>query len=114
MIDDVIELLQVVYDRDSAGNEVAVCEKPRKVFCRVESVSRSEFYQAAQADMHPQYIFRISNFRDYLGEQALLYQDWTGKKKRYEILRTYKAPGSDEIELTAGEKVGSYGIQNRH
>lgn len=104
-MDDVIKLLSFTYTYDEYGNQVP-SEVPRTVFCRVDSVSRTEFYQAAQNDMHPAYVFSISHYRDYMGEKELLYTDWTGKEKRYVITRTYRT--GDRIELVAEERVKDY------
>lgn len=106
-MDSVIQLITIDGSTyDEYGNEIPT-ETYRTVMCRVESVGRTEFYQAAQADIHPQYIFSISHYKDYLGEKELLYTDWTGTEKRYTITRTYRT--GDRIDLTAEERVGDYG-----
>lgn len=102
-MDDVIKLLSSTYTFDEYGNQVETTTE-RQVFCKVESVGRTEFYQAAQNDMHPTYMFVISHYMDYMGEKECLYTDWTGEEKRYVITRTYRI--DDRIELTAEEKVG--------
>lgn len=104
-MDDVIKLLSFTFETDSYGNQVETVTE-RQVFCRVRSISRSEFYQAAQTDLHPEYVFTISNYRDYEGEQELMYRDWTGQEHRFNILRTYRSE-SDELEIIAGEKIGA-------
>lgn len=107
MIDDVITLAaenSPAYD--SYGNEILTPSK-RDVFCRVRSVSRSEFYQAAQTDLHPTYIFSISHYKDYAGEKLVKYTDWTGKEKTYTVIRAYRLPDSDVIELTAEERINN-------
>lgn len=104
-MDDVIKLISVTgYTYDSYGNEI-LTETERQVFCQVLSVGRTEFYQAAQYDMHPEYRFRLSHYRDYLGEKELLYKDWTGTEKRYDVIRTYR--DGDAIEITAEERIGN-------
>lgn len=103
-MDDIITLLETEYQRDRYGNEVETITKRTTVFCRVRSVSRAEFYQAAQANLHPEYVFVISQYRDYHGEKNLLYTDWTGKEKRYSIVRTYR--DGDALEITVAEKIG--------
>lgn len=107
-MDDIITLLTTEYGHDVYGNEVESIAERTVVFCRVRSVSRSEFYQAAQANLHPDYIFTISHYRDYHGEKALLYTDWTGTEKRYDIIRTYR--DGDSLEITAAERVGNEGL----
>lgn len=106
-MDDVIKLLSFTFQTDSYGNEIESVTE-RQVFCRVRSISRNEFYQAAQTDLHPEYVFILSNYRDYEGEQELKYTDWTGQQRRYNILRTYRSE-SDELEIIAGEKVDAAG-----
>ena len=104
-MDDVIKLLSFTFETDSYGNQIETVTE-RQVFCRVRSISRSEFYQAAQTDLHPEYVFTISNYRDYEGEQELVYRDWMGQEHRFNILRTYRSE-SDELEIIAGEKIGA-------
>lgn len=105
MMDDVLVLIVNTYETDAEGNQIPV-EIPRTVFCQVSSVGRSEFYQAAQADLHPEYIFTLSNFRDYRGEKLAKYIDWLGVEHVLYITRAYRIPDSDAIELTAEERTG--------
>lgn len=107
-MDDVIRLIAgTKVTIDEYGNQT-ITEETRTVFCKVNSVGRTEFYQAAQNDMHPEYLFHLSHFKDYLGETELYYTDWTGTEKRYTITRTYRR--GDAIELTAEERIGDYGV----
>lgn len=107
-MDDVIKLLTAAYSFDAAGNEI-LTQAEREVFCRVRSVSRAEFYQAAQNDLHPGYVFILSNYKDYQGEQELLYTDWTETTRRYSIVRTYRNVDTDELEIVTEERIGQYG-----
>lgn len=108
-MDDVIKLVKTIYTRDAEGNQ-----KPkdieRTVFCQVNSVARSEFYAAAQAGLHPEYIFVLSHFRDYEGEKTIKYTDWLGRDHTLYVTRTYRVPDSDRLELTAEERTG-YGLE---
>lgn len=104
-MDDVLKLVKSTYTTDSAGNQIEEAVF-REVFCRVRSVTRTEFYQAAQTELHPEIVFVLSTFRDYEGEKDILYTDWTGAEKRYSVLRTYRVPDSDELEITATERIG--------
>ena len=105
MMDDVLVLISNKYTTDAEGNQIPA-ETRRTVFCQVSSVGRSEFYQAAQADMHPEYIFTLSNFRDYQGEKLAKYTDWLGTEHVLYITRAYRIPDEDAIELTAEERTG--------
>lgn len=109
MMDDVLVLISQTYETDAEGNQIPASIR-RTVFCQVSSVGRSEFYQAAQADMHPEYIFTLANFRDYLGEKLAEYTDWTGRKHVLHITRAYKIPDEDSIELTAEERTEPWKI----
>ena len=103
-MDDVIKLISTATPTyDEYGNESEV-ETTRTVFCTVSSVGRTEFYQAAQSNLHPEYVFSLTHYKDYQGEQELLYTDWTNTEKRYSIIRTFR--NGDRIDLTATEKVG--------
>lgn len=106
-MDDVLVLITNTYITDAEGNQIPA-ETRRTVFCQVSSVGRSEFYQAAQADMHPEYIFTLSNFRDYQGEKFCEYRDWTGNARVLFITRAYRIPDEDAIELTCQERTGPY------
>lgn len=104
-MDDVIKLVAQSYESDKYKNQLPV-NATRQVFCRVRSVGRSDFYAAAQVGLHPSYVFVLSNYRDYMGEREILYTDWTGVEKRFVVVRTYRTPDDDSIEITVEEKVG--------
>ena len=70
-----------------------------KRFCRVQSVSGTEFFEAGQSGIRPQY--RIAMLRtEYDGEQVVEYAG-----RRYTVYRTYEQ-GLDLIELYVEERVG--------
>lgn len=104
-MDDVIILVKTKYTNDAEGNQIAETEE-RQVYCLVNSVTRSEFYQAAQADMHPEYVFILSHFRDYEGEKFVKYTDYAGTEHTLYVTRTYRVPGADRLEITAEERIG--------
>ena len=104
-MDDVIKLISKSYTVDEYGNQIAV-DTERTVFCKVNSVVRTEFYNAAQANMHPNYVFTLSHYKDYMNEPEIKYTDWTGTERRYLITRTYI--NGDRIDLTAEERITNY------
>lgn len=109
MFDDVITLIKFNgYTKDEVGNQIPADYGRRTVFCRVKSITRSEYYQAAQTDLHPEYVFVLSSYKDWLGESEIEYTDWTGETRTYDLIRKYRVPGTDEIELTAQERVSDY------
>ena len=52
--------------------------------CQVDSVTRSEFFEAGRNGLNPEFVFRVF-FGDYEGGERLV--EYRGK--RYSIYRTY-------------------------
>ena len=77
------------------GVHESVTEDVRPVYCTVRSVGRSEYYNALNAGIKPEYVFILALEDDYKDERLLDYQG-----KRYRVVRTY-APEDGGIELTA-------------
>ena len=69
-------------------------ETRRMVFCRVHSVTRSEFWRAFENGIEPELVFEISDYADYAGEKILIYNE-----TRYRVVRTYVTHHA--VELTA-------------
>lgn len=109
-MDDVIYLVKTRYESDEYLNQKPI-EIERQVFCKVQSVGRTEFYQAAQSDMHPDFIFVLSHYMDYRGEKIVKYTDWMGREHKLYVTRAYRAPGGDTVELTCEERTG-YGHES--
>lgn len=90
--DDVITLV-----REKPGAH-GVFDKPTEeqceVFCRVQSVSRSEFWRAKENGLEPQFIFTLSEYVDYHGEKIVLYHG-----KRYRVIRSYVKDHKTELEV---------------
>lgn len=106
MTDDVIKLISNTFTPDEEGNQIPN-QDPRLVMCKVGSVSRSEYYSAAQVGLHPTFIFVLSDALDYQGEQKLKYY-WNGRERTYDITRTYKREDGS-LEITAQERLGNGG-----
>ena len=105
-MDDAITLVRTpTYTRDEEGNMIPTASE-RQVLCRNESVTRSEFYQAAQVGMHPEYVFVLSHFMDYEGEKFIKYTDWANIQHDLYVTRTYRRPDSTELEIYAEERTG--------
>lgn len=74
----------------------------REVYCQVDSISASEFFNAGRNGLNPS--FRMSMFDgDYFGETMLIYKGAT-----YAIYRTYRRR-DDVIELYVERKGGTNG-----
>lgn len=95
--DDVIELLQVEITSDKELNQIKK-HKSAEVFCKVDSVSRGEIYNAAITGLRPTYTITMNEF-EYSGESEIKYNG-----QLYSVLRTYKK--DDYVELTVGGKLG--------
>ena len=65
----------------------------------VDSITQSEFYQAANTELNPEYTFTIF-FGDYKGEPLVEFHG-----VRYAIYRTYRA--DDNLELYTERKIGA-------
>ena len=94
---DVIKLITQTISTDTYGNEVAT-ETEKTVFCEVDSITRTEFYAAANTEIQPDYKFTVF-FGDYDGQVVIDYQD-----SRYTVYRTYR--DGDYMELYAERKIG--------
>jgi SPP1 family predicted phage head-tail adaptor len=77
----------------------------REVYCKVDSVTRAEFFEAGRQGLNPEY--RITMFfGDYNGEAVVGY-----KGRTYSVYRTYQAK-TDEIELYVERQGGTNGKEN--
>ena len=97
-MDDVLTLIKQTITNDNYCREV-ISETDREIYCRVDSVSQTEFYAAANAELKPEYRFTVF-FGDYEGEDICEYQG-----VRYAIYRTYR--DGDDLELYVERKVGA-------
>lgn len=98
---DVITLLATTQTQNAFG----VWEETttnRDVFCKVDSVTRQEFFEGGRNGLNPE--FRITMFfGDYNGEREVIYKD-----KPYTVYRTFHGR-TDTIELYVERKGGSNG-----
>lgn len=96
---DVINLLKVTQTQDDYGQWVETVEK-KQVFCQVESVRQSEFFEAGRNGLNPSYKFVVF-FGDYDDEPFVEYKGQT-----YSVYRTYLTK-TDKMELYVERKGGS-------
>ena len=96
---DVIQLIKQTVTTNTYGIE-EMTETERTVYAKVDSISQTEFYQAANTEFNPEYRFTVF-FDDYEGESLLAFNDG-----RYSIYRTYRT--GDDLELYAERKVGTW------
>ena len=84
---------------DEYGNENIVYTD-RQVFVMPRGVYNAEFYNAAQAGLHPSITFELTNRADYNGERLI---EW--ESKLYNIIRTDWNAQRDGISLICEERV---------
>lgn len=65
----------------------------REVFCRLQSIGQSEFYEASARDFYPEKKFVLADYLDYDDEQLIEHDG-----RRFRVLRTYRV--GQELELT--------------
>lgn len=98
MFNDVITLLKVESTRNEFG-DIVQATRGRQVFCRIKSISQSEFYQASASGYKPSIKFQLSDCLEYQEEELAEY-----KGTMYRIIRTYTNE-QDEIELVCQKGV---------
>lgn len=97
MFCDVIKLISETAATDEVGYPTST-ETPREILCSVKSVGQSEFFNASQAGITPEFSFDVAAI-EYNGEKICEYRN-----KRYAIYRTYLR--GDTMELYAEYKGG--------
>ena len=90
---DVIGL--VTETRSAHGVHEAITETVREVLAEIRSVTRSEYYNALNAGVQPELVFKLTLDADYQDEHFLRYGG-----KKYRIVRTYLT-NDGGIEITA-------------
>lgn len=98
---DIINLISETRAKNSFGIWETT-RTARQVFCRVDSVSASEFFDGGRNGLNPEYRMTMF-FADYNGEQIIEYNGAT-----YSVYRTYKAK-TDIIELYVERRGGTNG-----
>lgn len=93
------DILTLIAEEQPRGVFDPQKETTRDVFCEVRSVGMNERYRAESLGLHPELVFRLSDYAEYQGEKLCEYQG-----ERYRIVRTYVQ--AERIELTAERVVG--------
>ncbi len=97
-MDTLITLNGQSYTTDAIGQRIPTATI-RKVWARVQSVTRSEWFQGGQNGLRPALVVYTPRV-NYRGENAVIIDE-----KRYSVYRTYYNDGTDEIELYLEERV---------
>ena len=92
----------VSYPRTQDANGVWRDSAPveRTVYCQVDSVTRSEFFDGERNGLKPEYRFTMF-FAEYLGERTVIYNGVA-----YSVYRTYHAR-TDDLELYVERRTGN-------
>lgn len=86
---------------DEYGNETLTYAE-RDIFAQPRGVYQSEFYNAAQAGLHPSITFTVANRADYENERLLKYNG-----KVYNVVRVDWSAQRDNISLVCEERVNN-------
>lgn len=86
---------------DEYGNEV-ITYQDTEVYVMPRGVYQAEFYNAAQAGLHPSITFVLTNREDYHGERLLEFEG-----RLYNIIRTDWTAQRDSISLICEERVSN-------
>lgn len=98
----------ILYSSTSAQDEFGVfheTETSKKVYCQVQSVTQSEFFEGGRNGLNPEYKFTMF-FGDYNGERTVGYNGL-----KYAVYRTFQAK-NDNIELYVQREGGTNGTVN--
>ena len=101
-MDDVLTLLSYTRTQDATGIWRETLSSQRTVFCKVNSISRNEFYEGGRSGLNPEFEFVVAAV-DYAGERECVYHGLS-----YSIYRTYRT-NDDYMELYVQRKGGSNG-----
>ena len=86
---------------DSYGNET-ITYQSTDVFVMPRGVYNAEFYNAAQAGLHPSITFELTNRADYNGEKIIEFEG-----QEYNVIRTDWNAQRDKISLICEERVNN-------
>ena len=90
------DVISLVTETNSAhGVHEAITESEREVMAEIRSVTRSEYYNALNAGVQPEIVFKLALDADYQDEHFLRFRG-----KKYRVVRTYLT-NDGGIEITA-------------
>lgn len=101
-MDDVIYLIAYSYTKDEFGVDRKEPHS-RRVFAKIESVTRAEYFNAGRNGLNPEFKFVVFA-ADYNGETVCQYHGM-----QYSIYRTSHYLGIDYVELYVQREGGSNG-----
>lgn len=99
-MEGILTLIGTTWAQDDRGVRHET-SRSREILCRIDSVTRSEFFEGGRNGLNPELQFTVFA-GDYEGETVCQYEG-----KQYGIYRTYRVPGTDYMELYAERKGGT-------
>ena len=104
MYNEVIKLVaKQAATKDKYGNSKPTYTA-REVLANVRSIGIREFYNAAQTDYKPECTAVLADYRDYDGEEVVIWND-----EIYHLIRTYR--NGRQLELTLERRIGDLNIE---
>lgn len=98
-MDDIAYLVNEAYiSTDAEGNRLQR-RRLTEIFCKIQSVTRREFYDAATQDITPELDMTISHSIDYDGQDMVFYNGIL-----YDVVRVFWR--GDAVSLTLAKRIG--------
>lgn len=99
---EVITLVSYPRTQDANGVWRDAAPVQRAVYCQVDSVTRTEFFEGGRNGLNPEYRFTMF-FAEYNGERTVIYNGVA-----YSVYRVYHAR-TDVLELYVERRAGNNG-----
>lgn len=96
-----IDLITITTEKDDLNQVVEKLRTSATVWAEIDSVTKSEFYEAGRLGFQPDFRATIYDF-EYTDEPIV---KWNGKL--YSVYRTYYINGADRVELYCTERGGT-------
>jgi len=96
-----IDLITITTEKDDLNQVVEKLRTSATVMAEIDSVTKSEFYEAGRLGLQPDFRATIYDF-EYTDEPIV---KWNGKL--YSVYRTYYINGADRVELYCTERGGT-------
>lgn len=101
------EVIQLVAEQtgtvDKYGNDAPIYTA-REVLADIRSIGMREFYSAAQTDYKPECTAVLADYRDYDGEEIIIWNS-----EIYHLVRAYR--NGRQLELTLERRIGDLDIE---
>lgn len=91
-MNDIVYLVTKKYEEDDIGQDISV-RTEQEVFCEILSISQSEFFEAAQSGLKPQYKIKLWE-AEYGGQTEVRIGD-----DYFTVYRNYTVNGMTELYL---------------